>query len=144
MIRDLSRIRPAKSAPQRWSLLVVIAWLNIALAPCAMAFGSTAACPHNATPDHAEMMMHEGHHSPAEAPDCALVEADCCGSKTVATDSRTDVSPDKQQDVALIVGALSAATRFVLTEPPGRFGQGPPERFATSPPVHVLNCVYLD
>lgn len=134
------------SKPRRLSMLVLIAWLNMAMAPCAMAFDGDHPCPHSApdTAAHGEHQQgHHGHHGSADRGDCGGAASDCCDAQQVATDSRPlfenhDVSGD-------IAAAPPAAEQVRDPNHVSPLSTGPPDigRNATHPPLNLLNCVFL-
>lgn len=128
-------------------MLVFVAWLNMAMAPCAMAFGGEHQCPHGgaATDTHAAHQhgQHD-HHGAGNAADCGGAASECCDEQDVANDSRP--SFEKQDfcgefasiPVALEIPCEPASVSPLSTGPPGS------GRFAAEPPVNLLNCVFLD
>ena len=148
MIRLARHRKGLKTAPRRWLLLSVMAWLNIALAPCAMAMGDSPACPHGAATAHSETMSHDGHHGGAAADTstehCAFAESDCCGDNIVVTETRSQSSAESNPLADVATGYSLVVTRHLATAAVDFADAGPPERFVTSPPLRILNCVYLD
>lgn len=152
MIKPAILSKTAVSAPRRALLLTVISWMNIAMAPCAMAFDGAPGCLHGESqaesPEMAHHGGHEGHgaqHDGASGPDCGLIANDCCatkndgvtdtrGQKTVEPDCGENFAPLSWQGIS--AQTVDTATCRVVDRPPGRF--------VTSPPIHVLNCVYRD
>jgi hypothetical protein len=152
MIMRINLSKRAVSAPRRALLLTVIAWMNIAMAPCAIAFGDAPGCLHGAAQVDASSMSHgdahKGHgaeHGGAAGADCGLTGNDCCaaqndgatdtrGQKTIDIESIDEIAPFETHNYsshAADIGMCRAVDR-------------PPGRFVTSPPIHVLNCVYRD
>ena len=120
-----------------------MAWLNIALAPCAMAMGESPACPHGAAPANSELVSHEGHHGGSTIIDCAWAESDCCGDNDVLTEMRSQSSADKEAVPDCATASVPDVTSLLSMAAVGFADTGPPERLVTSPPIYVLNCVFL-
>ena len=124
--------------------LFAAVWLNLALQPCAMAY-------ENAT-DHdcpgcppAEMTGHHGGHADAtvDTP-CADGLADCMVDDDASLDSRG--GDLKVRDLPAPV-ALAPADDVALLAPIAQAPAPPPFASAHSgapPPIHLLNCVFLD
>ena len=120
--------------------------LNMAVLPCAMAFqgGDCAHCPPAEQHETGhEMAAHHSHDEAKPGPSCATVEADCCDELAVNVDTRGSKLESKPTgDVVFVTAGLfdsSAARPVAVWNNPS----GPPETFATSPPLHALFCVYL-
>lgn len=129
--------------------MFVVVCLNLALQPCAMAMGGDQdhGCPHCPPP---ESQAHHGHHgSTAEAVDqthCATVGDDCSLGDDLNYDGRNAQVKlkDLPIDTPLAIGDLFAtatAARFVDVGGVYPTRSPPP---ASSPPLNVLYCVYLD
>ena len=122
-----------------WALLAVI-WLNTAVLPCAMALESgDHDCPHcPPAEEHAMAGHHGGGHEHHEArKSCA--ESQCCDVDEATLESRTSkYLPD--------VTVASSSPALDLPSRPERHSTAldPPDTPGTSPPLHVLFCVYLD
>ena len=126
--------------------LFVAVWLNLALAPCAMAYEALQDhdCP-NCPPveSHGHHDMHDGHDATVEMP-CADGLSDCMIDGDVIHDARPgqlkagDDCPTIIVHVACeprvrapVITAI-AVPRYAAIHP------GAP------PPIHLLNCVFLD
>ncbi|MDH3590123.1 MAG: hypothetical protein OEQ74_12045 [Gammaproteobacteria bacterium] len=158
MIKRAILSKRAVSAPRRALLLTFIAWMNIAMAPCAMAFGDTSGCLHGAAEVDAATMSHDGTHGAHGAheghgtqhggtagPDCGMTGNDCCATQN---DGATDTRGQKSVDIESTDEIVPFETHSVSTHAADiamcRAVDRPPGRFVTSPPIHVLNCVYRD
>ena len=119
-------------------------WLNLVLAPCAMAFGSEHDCPHCPPEVAGEMAAHHGHHEDTAATACDALMSDCDDLGTFAHDGRC--AQPKLKDKADPVPAAPPAVpqapfttvAFITT------AADPPEPVGVFPPLHLLNCVFLD
>ncbi|MDX1508221.1 MAG: hypothetical protein R3358_08070 [Woeseiaceae bacterium] len=133
-----------KSTPRRLSLLVFVAWLNMAMAPCAMAFGDDHDCPHAGGAMAAHGEHQHGHHGGSDARDCADVASECCDEQSVANDSRP--SFEKQDFSADFVSLPLAPDARCVRSCLSPLSTGPPDigRCAAHPPINLLNCVFLD
>lgn len=123
--------------------LFVAVWLNLALAPCAMAYEAAQDhdCPN--CPPAAHHDMHVGHDAKASMP-CADGLSDCMIEGDVNHDGRQgqlktgedQPSPGMpfagQPPVSIQPVAAVALPRYTSIHP------GAP------PPIHLLNCVFLD
>jgi len=125
--------------------VVLVAWLNLALQPCAMAFeaGQDHDCPHcPPTQSHHD----DGHDMATYDSPCATSASDCDvlddwtnnGRKTEV--QLKDIPKDLPSSVAPADPIVRVDQRAELTavclsmnRPPG-----------ASPPLHKLYCVYLD
>lgn len=138
----------ARQSPAGRLAVFVVAWLNLVIAPCALAEAGQHDCVH-CPPDEGQVMSsHHGHAeaSAATQSPCATMQADCCELAAATVDSRgADNSKTRKAeapgcDLAPAFAELKAIPRAafcVASDPPD-----PPVYAA--PPRHVLNCVYLD
>ncbi|MFQ5610134.1 MAG: hypothetical protein ACE5F8_07685 [Woeseiaceae bacterium] len=132
------------SGPRRALLLVAVAWLNMTMAPCAMAFGSDFECPHMSSGAHAGMAAHDGHHANSTPTGCDGVQSSCCDAQDVANDVRADRSDTGKFSDA---PATLCSHENVAPKPAGQvtaFSSGALHRCSDAPPLHLLNCVFLD
>lgn len=128
--------------------LFAAVWLNLALQPCAMAWDARDEqhCP-NCPP--AEMQDHHGMHAGMAAAKsagmpCADGLADCMLDQHANHDGRGAQPQPKDTPVASAAPPLAVA---VLALPRG--DDAPAPRYASvhpgaPPPLHLLNCVFLD
>ena len=141
--RATARRKPAALKRNLLGLLSVL-WLNMAVLPCAMAFGvDDHDCPHCPPADEQPMAGHNGHGDEA-GPDCASVGSSCADGGAVSVDTRGN--PLKVSDAGddeVFVGFALVST---LAQPTTAFTASvdPPDPPGTSVPRHVLFCVYLD
>ena len=126
-----------------FSTLLVL-WANLALQPCAIAAGSDHDCPHCPPAQEESMSAHHGHHGQAEATQpCATMQPDCCDEETSSVGPRgADL---KVKGFAEQPALITETAPWLVTSSIDRpvSATGPPAPVATSPPIHVLNCVYL-
>ena len=141
MKRNSQRTRTATG---RLLAVLGVFWLNLVVAPCAMAFGAEHDCPH-CPPEHAgEMAAHHGHHEGVASTGCDALMSDCDDLGTYANEGRFAQLKlkDKTDPVAMAPPTLPdlpvAAARFVPAT------ADPPDPVGAFPPLHLLNCVFLD
>ena len=128
------------SARRRMLGIFVIAWLNLAVMPCAMAFEVAADCP-QFSPVVEQEMAHHGHHEAEPMPDCLSMPSDCCDLEAAAVDKRSGKF-DGQYDLPAMSTASAWSSLQKVRVP--RHATRPPDPGNYSPPLHVLHCVYLD
>ena len=126
--------------------LFVAVWLNLALAPCAMAYEAQSDddCPHCPPID---AQSHHGMHTGSEATmPCADGLSDCSLDDDFSHDARTgqatakDAGPDGPDAMALDTTSARLAIR-------AEWGLGPPPAGPGHDivrPLHLLHCVFLD
>lgn len=128
--------------------LFVAVWLNLALQPCAMAYEVAGNhdcpdCPPSEMQGHHD--MHDGMHDsmPDEMP-CAEDLTDCMIDEDVNHDVRGDKLELKDVPPA-VVYALASSDCLELSSERGisapRYASVHP---GAPPPLHLLNCVFLD
>lgn len=139
----ISSLRQTRAGKARRLLgVLAVLWFNMAVQPCAMAADDDHDCPH-CPPAHENTMA--GHHahgaSDAKMP-CAALEAQCADVGDVSVETRAELNPgDLDQPVWFVTDTIPTlqpvAPRIVghATDPPDICG--------TSPPTHLLNCVFL-
>ncbi len=121
--------------------LFALVFLNVSVAPCAMAFEAERHCPNCPPEEHHQMAGHHG--SEVAASDCASLKAQCGDLDQLTVDGRVgqfDVEPATVLvDSASLFAAFSAPLRIdsPATGPPGWRPRG-------SPRLHQLYCVYRD
>jgi hypothetical protein len=119
-------------------------WLNLVIAPCAMAFSAEHDCPHCPPEMSDEMAAHHGHHQDDAASACGALMSDCDDLGTYANEGRFGQLKlkDKTDPVAMAPPAPPASpvttAQFVSTT------AAPPDPVGSSRPLHLLNCVFLD
>ena len=130
--------------------LFVAVWLNLALAPCAMAMEAADGHSDDHTCPHCPPAEMHGHHDghagmQAEAP-CAEDLSDCGLDQDFSHDVRGGQVQlkDAHYELPAFVGtsgpvASSQAPVRQRAPPPNDAGRLPP-----GPPLHLLNCVFLD
>jgi hypothetical protein len=126
--------------------LFVAVWLNLALAPCAMAY--EAARDHDC-PDcppaesHAHHDMHDAPEATASMP-CADELSDCMIEDDAANDGRQGqlkTGDDHPTFVVPFAGQPTVLSQPVTTVAVPRYASIHP---GAPPPIHLLNCVFLD
>ena len=126
--------------------LFAAVWLNLALAPCAMAVEDEEDhnCPH--CPPAQAHGHHETHPGMQAQTSCADDLADCGLDESFSHDTRSGQSPSK--DAPEELPAVAVAGRFDGGEPVIVRQRAPPAHLAgrlpAGPPIHLLNCVFLD
>jgi len=144
-VRMTSTTRQARSTVTSRVLAVVVAlWLNLAMQPCAMAFGNDQDCPH--CPPQQDMQM-AGHHGPKTdnaGTDCETSQSDCSEIDDFSIDGRNSLS--KLHAKPLPVAIVAPASPMAILNPIGfsTTAADPPRPVASSTPLHLLNCVFLD
>ena len=133
-----------RTATRRGFGLLVIAWLNLALTPCALAVSADHDCPHNPPAGHHDMAGHGEHMSEqmAEHP-CASMQDACCEipDASVALRAGTVKFDDCPEVVAITAPVASElagqlpAHHLPTADPPD-----PPDELRA---LHKLFCVYL-
>lgn len=136
--------RRTRTATGRLLGVLGIFWLNLVVAPCAMAFGAEHDCPHCPPEMSDEMAAHHGHHQESGASGCDALISDCDDLGSYANEGRSAQPKlkDKTDPVPMVPPALPdtpvAIARFVSAT------EQPPDPVGTFPPLHLLNCVFLD
>lgn len=133
-----------KPAMSRWLGVVVAVWLNLAVQPCAMALGADEGCPH-CPPSHGdEMAAHHGHHETDIREGCDSPLSDCADSEEFSLDARHSQAKQKDNSGAVIIVAPTVSDAIPHPDLYATTAADPPLLVATSPPLHLLNCVFLD
>ena len=126
-----------RTAPRRVLSVLAITWLNLVIAPCAMAFAAVDDCPH--CPPAAEQEM--AHHGAAVAEACDSMQADCCEPGAPALENKRGGKLDNKTDSAVHASTWqwpSPNTVHVVRQDPT-----PPDPGNYSAPFHKLFCAYL-
>lgn len=138
------RHEPAGLRRQVLGLLAVV-WLNMAVLPCAMAFESAEDyCPHHPPAEEHQIASHHAHGDIDAKPSCATVQPDCCELAAASIDSRGNKPLFKPASDVVIITIPSTSvlpSRATLLR---HAASDPPNISGSSPPLHVLFCVYLD
>jgi len=144
MIR-VSKLRNGQS-PTRGLAVFVVAWLNLVIAPCAMAAAGEHACAHCPPEAGSAMSDHHGHAMKEVQNPCATIQADCCEHAATTVDNRgADNSAARKAQSDCSVEAPAYAELQAAPRATARIASDPPELPSyAAPPRHVLNCVYLD
>ena len=118
-------------------------WLNLVVAPCALAFGSEHDCTHCPPEQAGEMSAHHGHHAEMAGTGCDTLTSDCDDIGTLAYEGRSAQPKlkDKAEPVLMAPPATPDApvhtVAFVTTT------ADPPDPGGVFPRLHLLNCVFL-
>ena len=129
----------------------VVVCLNLALQPCAMAFGGAGEhdcmhCPPALAEEGAAHSMHRADDSNGSSAPCATGMSQCVVGDEINIDSRTPTV--KVKDVPSDTLLAIAPANAVLT--PAEYSASLPVSFVRPylpgdpPPLNVLYCVYLD
>lgn len=143
---QLARIRHQQQTFGRRALgLFVAVWLNLALQPCAMAYGAEADadCP-DCPP--AKMQHHDGMHGDMDhGMPCVDTVSDCMLDADWNHDGRS--GQPKLKDAPTVMPIAVAPYEHSLSfHHPCNVTLRPryaSEHAGTPPPLHVLHCVYL-
>lgn len=126
--------------------MLLLLLLNMAVLPCAMAFQSDdcAHCPpaEQHEKDH-KMAAHHGQDEAGPEPGCATVQSDCCDEIATSVDSRGSKLEWNPASDAVFVTAPLPDNGKLRPLAFWRSSSGPPHVAGTTPPLHVLFCVYL-
>ena len=119
-------------------------WLNLVVAPCALAFGAEHDCPHCPTEQAGEMAAHHGHHEKMSDTGCDSLASDCDDPGTFTNEGRC--AQPKPKDKAETVSMAPPAVPDVPVQIAGvvTTTADPPDPYPVFPPLHLLNCVFLD
>jgi len=128
--------------------LFAVAWLSLAISPCAIAMAGTGDCAHCPPADARPMAAHHDHHDhraaaePAAAP-CATLDEACDDLDRASTDQRGSQAKAKvgPETFALPVNEWPGANAAREILP--RVATGPPGGGRASPPLNLLYCVFL-
>lgn len=128
--------------------LLSVLWLNMAVLPCAMAFQGDDDCPHCPPAEqHGEkhaMAAHHGHGQAEARPSCATEQTECCDVIAASIDARSGKLDYKPASDAVFVTAPPPDHSSPRLAAMGHAATDPPDIVGSSPPLHVLFCVYLD
>jgi hypothetical protein len=129
--------------------LLAVLWLNMAILPCAMAFPGDEDCPHCPPAEqhemHHGMAASQGHdHGQVEVkPSCSTTQAECCDVVTGSVDARggkLDYKPTSDIACATAPFPGRSSCRLAAVR---QSAVDPPDIVGSSPPIHILYCVYL-
>ena len=136
--------RRSRSATGRLLGVLGLFWLNLVVAPCALALGAEHDCPHCPPEQAGEMAAHHGHHEGMAATGCDAVMSDCDDLGAFAHDGR-GAQPklkDKAEPVAMAPPAMPDVPIDIVAVV--TTAVDPPDPDPVFPPLHLLNCVFLD
>lgn len=124
--------------------VVVALWLNLAVGPCAMAFSVDSDCPHCPPSQEDPMAAHHGGHGDEAEPGCDTAPTDCGDIDDFSVDGRSSLG--KLKDKTGIVAILPAVLPELTFDPVAcsTTAADPPGPTAAPPPIHLLNCVFLN
>ena len=124
--------------------VLCVLWFNLVVQPCAMASGDEHDCPHCPPEHHAEMAGHHGHGQGASEVriTCAALEAQCGDYGDISIDARGQAKLDDGGQPMVAIIDTSPPIQLVR-QPVADCATGPPFIAGASPPLHLLNCVFL-
>ncbi|MDH3612433.1 MAG: hypothetical protein OEU90_01855 [Gammaproteobacteria bacterium] len=146
----MSQLASIRQRQQTWGRralgLFVAVWLNLALQPCAMAYtaGDDHDCPHcppAETHEHGGMHGNMDHKVP-----CADGLSDCAVAEDVNHDGRNGQSKlkDAPTDTTFAIASDELAAPYHHPVDATSLPRYASVHAGAPPPLHVLNCVYLD
>lgn len=124
--------------------VLAIAWLNMTVLPCAMAFQGEEGCPHGPPAEDHAMASHHGHGEVSERPSCETLQSGCCEQPAASVDARSDDFTLKPVSDVVFISAPLPAKAPIRATTYGYHALDPPVGAANAPPLHVLFCVYLN
>lgn len=122
--------------------VLCVLWFNMAVQPCAMAGGDEHDCPHCPTKHHEAMRGHHGHVADEPQISCAALEAQCGDYGDISVDARGQVKLDDGGEPAVAIIDTVPPIQYVR-QAVADCATGPPLFSGASPPLHLLNCVFL-
>lgn len=131
----------SKTASRRLLAALALFSLNLAAIPCTMALEAAAPGTGHCPPQSAPVTTHADHHQMAVEEDCISLQSDCCSVDGVAVETR---GTDKLQKDGHFLVSDSPAWPTLQAHPVPVDEFRPPDITVSFPPLHVLNCVYLD
>ena len=144
-VRTTTTTRQARSTVTSRVLAVVVAlWLNLAVQPCAMAFGDDHDCPHCPPAQDMQMAGHHDHQTDNAGTDCETSQSDCGDIDDFSLDGRNTLGKLKAKPLPVAIVAPVSPT--AVRNPIGfsTTAADPPDPVASTTPLHLLNCVFLD
>jgi hypothetical protein len=126
--------------------MLVVVWLNMALQPCAMAFGNEQDCPQCPPAHSREMPSQDSHDRALEDAPCYVGASQCAFSDDYNYDGRSvqikvkDAPSDVPVAIAPAVVGLSLADTVSASLGP----DDPSHRPGVPRSLNILYCVYLD
>lgn len=140
--RATARRKPAALKRNLLGLLSLL-WLSMTVLPCAMAFESSEICPHCPPVDEQEMASHHSHGEVQAKASCATTQSQCCDLEEASVDARGGKLEVKPPSEVVFVTAPAIPRLPALASAQGHCAADPPDTPRSSPPLHVLHCVYL-
>lgn len=109
-----------------------------------MAFGAEHDCPHCPPEQMEAMAAHHGHHGETAGTGCDELMSDCDDIGAYAHDGRAGQPKlkDKAEPVPMAPPALPDAPLAIVGF--ATTAADPPDPVGAFPPLHLLNCVFLD
>lgn len=123
--------------------ILAFVWLNLAMLPCAMAFGGDVSGSDRAA-GFESMPEHHGHHAQTTDQHGNLHDADCCDLGEVSVDDRSPTVDKKAAGDVAIAMLQNEDARAAVFSHRLHTSTDPPYRSSGAPRLHVINCVYLD
>jgi hypothetical protein len=144
LITATSNRKPTATATGRLLGVLGVFWLNLVIAPCALAFGGEHDCPHCPPEQAAGMAAHHGHHEDTADAGCDTMLSGCDDVGAAVNDGRH--AQPKLKDKAEPVPMAPPPVPAAAVEPAHVVATAadPPDPVGTFPPLHLLNCVFLD
>ena len=144
MNRTTGNSKRTRTVSSRLLAVLGVFWLNLVVAPCAMAFGAEHDCPHCPPEMAGEMTAHHGHHDDSSASACDALMSDCDDLGAFAHDGRA-AQPKLKDRVDTVLMAPPSLPVMPVTMPRiVTTTADPPDPVGAFPPLHLLNCVFLD
>jgi hypothetical protein len=124
--------------------VLLLAWFNLTMLPCAMAAGDIA--DRTGSSMGRTQMMPSPHmqHAAMDAPPCVTLQSECCDLGQVIFG---DSTPKFEKKPGVATGLLAAPAYSELRPPTLRRvwqPSDPPDLGGGWPRLHVIHCVYLD
>lgn len=137
--------RRSRATPAGNVLTIVLAlWINLAVQPCAMAMGTGSDCPHCPPAVEDTLAMAHGHHGQEDDSDCASLGTDCGDIDDFGVDSRGAQSKVKDKAQIAVPAPLPSGELPIVPVAIPIPATGLPDPAVAPPPLHLLNCVFLD
>jgi hypothetical protein len=109
-----------------------------------MAFQSANMCLHCPPAEEHEMSAHHGHGEDRASSSGTTMQSDCCDQEEPKVDARVSKLEAKPASAVVFVTAPAVAELPSGTTSQWHSATDPPGLSGSSPPLHVLFCVYLD
>jgi hypothetical protein len=124
--------------------VVVALWLNLAVQPCAMAFSDDHDCPHCPPEQDMQMAGHHGHQVDKAETDCDSSQPDCGDIDDFSLDGRNTLGKLKAKPLPVAIVAPVSPTAALSPIGFSTTAADPPDPVASTTPLHLIYCVFLD